>query len=461
MTSFPKMKDRFRALLASENLFTPGDHLLVAVSGGKDSMALLHLLVSLREAYSFQLTVAHVNHHLRSASQQDEDLVVETSGQWEVPCLVAHLDPGTKNRGESVEAWARRERYAALERLRQQCNARWIVTAHHQKDQAETVLAHLATGCGISGLQGIHPRLGRIVRPFLSFSRKDIDTYCKAQEIPFVDDPTNLLEDHPRNFIRHQVLPAWAEKTPSLEQNLGQVAQQAQEAEAALNFMVQEYLPEVVLVRKEGEIQLKMDALAKLPVLLQIRLIKHLVDEPGVSWRRHVYNSLKTFLKQATPGQIFGLPNTWRFLRDRTVYILRKVEETSRPVYTLSPGETLDCEDFYFHWKWVETATLFPQDPWKETIDGTHYAHCTLTLRQWQPGDVFQPLGMTGSKKISDFFTDEKVNRFSKGDQWLLIGGEEILWVCGWRISDKVKVTPKTKRPAELSMIPKVRSLCK
>ncbi len=457
MASSHNLKDRFYTFLSSENLFSPGDHLLVAVSGGMDSMALLHLLASLRETYPLRLTVAHVNHHLRSESQQDEDLVVKTSRQWEVPCLVAHLDPKSKGRGESLEAWARRERYAALEKLRQQCNAQWIVTAHHQKDQAETVLAHLTTGCGISGLQGIHPRLGRIVRPFLSLSRGDIETYCKEHQIPFIDDPTNLLEDHPRNFIRHQVLPSWTEKFPALEQNLGQVAQQAQETEAALNFMVQEYLPEVVSARKEGEIHLEIDALANLPVLLQVRLIKHFVEDQGVSWRRHVYNGLKTFLKQATTGQMFTLPNAWRLLKNRTTFILKQGANTSRPVYTIHPGETLDCEDFYFHWKWVETATLFPQDPWKETIDGTEYQNCTLTLRQWQPGDVFQPLGMTGTKKISDFFTDVKVNRLSKENQWLLIGGEDILWVCGWRISDKVKVTPKTKRPAELSMILKVR----
>ncbi len=424
-------------------------------------MGLLHVLCSLREKSPFQLTVAHVNHHLRPSSHEDQELVVKTSAQWEVPCLVAHLDPGTKGRGESVEAWARRERYAALEKLRQQCAAHWIVTAHHQGDQAETVLAHLAAGCGISGLKGIHPHLGRIVRPFLSFSHEEIETYCRVNQIPFIDDPTNVLEEHPRNFLRHRVLPLWTERYPALEQNLEHVAHQARETEETLNFMVQEFLPRIVSQQTHDEVHLKIDTLTRLPTLLKIRVIKHFVEETEVPWRRYIYNDLKTFLKQASTGQVLPLPNAWQLLKDRATFILKKGENTPRPVYTLSPGESLDCEHFYFHWRWVETATLFPRDPWKETIDGSQYAHCTLTLRQWQPGDAFHPLGMTGTKKLSDFFTEEKVPRLAKGDQWLLLGGEDILWVCGWRISEKVKVTPETRRPAELSMIPKVRSLCK
>lgn len=457
MASSDNLLYRLRTFLESEAGLAPEVHLLVAVSGGKDSMSLLHMLCALREALALQLTAGHVNHHLRPSSREDEELVVKTCKRWQVSCLVAHLDPRNKGQQQSLEAWARRERYTALEKLRQQCKAPWIVTAHHQKDQAETVLAHLATGCGVGGLRGIHPRLGRIVRPLLSCSKEDIETYCTAHRLPFIDDPTNLVEDHPRNFIRWRVLPVWSARYPALEANLGQVAQQAQETEDALNFAVQEWLPRIVSTATHGELHLDIQTLNQLPVLLQVRVIKQLMEETDVPWRRHLYTDVKTFLSQASTGQVLTLPRAWQLLRDRTTFILKKGTATPRPVYTLAPGESLDCEHFYFQWKWVESVTLFPQDPWREIIDGTRYQQCPLTLRQWQPGDAFQPLGMTGTKKISDFFTDEKVDRLSKENQWLLLGGEDILWVCGWRISDKVKITPQTKHPAELSMTVKVR----
>ena len=188
----------FEALLNGDRIRL-GQQIIIAVSGGKDSMTLLYSMCRIADRLNVKINVAHVNHHLRHNSNNDQILVDKFCTQLKINFILDHLDPATKLKGESPESWARNHRYAALERIRKEIDADWIFTAHHGNDQIETILFHLSQGTGISGLRGIHDNQGHILRPMLCFSRSDIDQYAAEMNIPWVDDRSYLVESNPRN----------------------------------------------------------------------------------------------------------------------------------------------------------------------------------------------------------------------------------------------------------------------
>ncbi len=448
----PKLNQFEKSLvghLCSQSRIKSDQRVIIAVSGGKDSMALLHSMDKTAHRLNIAIDAVHVNHHLRDDSYEDQALVEKTCTKLKINLIIDHLDPATKLKGESLEMWARTRRYRSLERIRKEINADWIFTAHHGNDQIETILLHLSQGTGISGFRGIHDIQGHILRPLLGFSRDDIDQYADEMNISWVDDSSNADETIPRNYLRRNIVKLWEKSDPNLVKAFQEVSEHAKDANEALQFAANIFIPNIIKQKTRVSIKLDEVQLLAIPPLLRIILLRELMDS-AEPWRRFVYSGLKRFFKNANTGQIYQLPDEWQILKDRKQFILTRKNLRNRKPITVSPRIKIETDDFIFIWKTDCIGKSFNSDRETEIIDANKINQ-TMILRPWEPGDRFQPLGMSGHKKVSDFLIDIKMDRFSKQEQFVLADKEEVLWVCGQRISDRVKVTPETTDYAELS----------
>ncbi|MAD52335.1 MAG: tRNA lysidine(34) synthetase TilS [Candidatus Marinimicrobia bacterium] len=448
----PKLNQFEKSLvgyLCSQSRIKSDQRVIIAVSGGKDSMVLLHSMNKTARRLNIAIDAVHVNHHLRDDSYEDQALVEKTCVKLKINLIIDHLDPATKLKGESLEMWARTHRYRSLERIRKEINADWIFTAHHGNDQIETILLHLSQGTGISGFRGIHDIQGHILRPLLGFSRVDIDQYADEVNISWVDDSSNADETIPRNYLRRNIVKLWEKSDPNLVKAFQEVSEHAKDANEALKFAANIFIPNIIKQKTRVFITLDEVQLLAIPPLLRIILLRELMDS-AEPWRRFVYSGLKRFFKNANTGQIYQLPDEWQILKDRKQFILTRKNLRNRKPITVSPRIKIETDDFIFIWKTDCIGKSFNSDRETEIIDANKINQ-TMILRPWEPGDRFQPLGMSGHKKVSDFLIDIKMDRFSKQEQFVLADKEEVLWVCGQRISDRVKVTPETTDYAELS----------
>ena len=438
----------FEALLNGDRV-RPSQQIIIAVSGGKDSMTLLYSMCRIADRLNVKINVVHVNHHLRHNSNNDQILVDKFCTQLKINFILDHLDPATKLKGESPESWARNHRYAVLERIRKEIDADWIFTAHHGNDQIETILFHLSQGTGISGLRGIHDNQGHILRPMLCFSRSDIDQYAAEMNIPWVDDSSNLDESIPRNNLRHNVIKPWERSNPDLVSAFHEISEHAKDANEALQFAANLLIPDIIKQNNDNLFSLDGERLRAIPPLLRTILLRELIGttEP---WRRFIHNGLRTFIANAKIGQIYRLPDNWQLLKDRKQFILKKIKVQQKKPIVVSPDIEVNSGDFIFIWKTDTRLESFSVNRDTELIDANKINCQTLTLRPWLPGDRFHPFGMAGTKKISDYLIDEKVDLYTKGNQWVLVDGEKIIWVCGRRINDEVKITDKTTDYAKL-----------
>ena len=438
----------FEAILNGEHVRL-GQQIIIAVSGGKDSMTLLYSMCRIADRLNVKINVVHVNHHLRYNSNYDQILVDKFCTQFKINFILDHLDPATKLKGESPESWARNHRYAALERIRKEIKADWIFTAHHGNDQIETILFHLSQGTGISGMRGIHDNQGNILRPMLCFSRSDIDQYAAEMNISWVDDNSNLDESIPRNNLRHNVIKPWERSNPDLVSAFHEISEHAKETNEALQFAANLLIPDIIKQSNDNLFSLDGEQLRATPPLLRTILLRELIGttEP---WRRFIYYGLRTFVANAKIGQIYRLPDNWQLLKDRKQFILKKIKVQQKNPIVVSPDIEVNSGDFNFIWKTDTCLELFSVNRDTEFIDANKINCQTLTLRPWLPGDRFHPFGMAGTKKISDYLIDEKVDLYTKQNQWVLVDGERIIWVCGRRINDEVKITDKTTDYAKL-----------
>lgn len=443
------LKKSFITHIQTSNLIPAQSTVLVAVSGGRDSMALLHALNSLQEKFKFTLNAGHVNHRLRKTSNADAAFVQKQCEEWGIPFLSKTLNPLERDKTQSSEAWAREERYIVLNEMLLSVGGDRIATAHHANDQAETILFRLQQKSGLDGLRGIHEKRGNIIRPFLPFKRNDIDHYIKQNFIPFIEDETNADTAYPRNFIRHKILKPWEDQDAGLIDVLVSISEDADQLVRFMNQIISGFISSHVDSVNAGTFSIRCVALKLVPNLIQSRIIKTLTSDSDVSWRRHHWTNLSQFLESSETGDMLEMPSKFRLLRDRDYWIISNQKAVVSDVL-LHPGEPIIVNDKRIAWDWVPIQSTFSANPNRETIDGSLLKSNKVFLRNWKPGDRFQPYGMKQSKKLSDFLTDEKLNRFEKENQLVLEAGKEIIWVCGLRISEKVKVTPESSVCASL-----------
>ena len=448
------IEELFKNNTEIRRLIPAGSHLVIAISGGMDSVVLTRILLNIFDQLDYQLTLAHVNHGLRENADADMKFVQNLSKRWNLLCEVIHLNPQTKNSNESVESWARKHRYEALEKIRVKTRGDFIVTAHHKTDQAETILMRLAQGSGGKGFRGIHPENGLVRRPLLLFTKQELMDYAQQHTLTFVEDETNSDISIPRNFIRHNILAPWIRQDSHVEKGIIRTSSHITELFDAATFTVDYFYKKLVSFNNEEEERILMkNEMSYLPLHIQLELLKKCMGLGKVQWRRHNWISLKSFIENSKTGDVFSSDSGWDTLNNRKEWIVFKNEKINNETYEIIPDGSTLCGNHVFNWKWVSTSSeVINENRNSELIDGGIIQNKKLFLRHWEKGDRFQPLGMRGWKKVSDFLIDEKVNLHKKNQQMVLTADKIIVWMCGYRISDWVKVTPNTTKHAKISL---------
>ena len=449
------LKDPFTNLFKTE-LFSlrylkNNDKIIIAVSGGLDSTALLFLLHSIAD---YKIIVAHVDHAIREDSLKDKMFVESLCRDLKVQFFSQTLNPHSKPKKNSLEEWAREKRYEYLRNLSLETKSDWIMTGHHCNDNAETILINLSRKAGVSGLSGIPQKNGKIIRPLLSFDKKVLCDFVERVGIPFINDSTNSDISIPRNFIRKKVIKPWESEIPSLVKGIYKSSQLINEWKQSLDQLLIKFIISKLNI-SNGRIDIPLIVINDLPNLGKIRLIQLLFDQEKKLWSKHDIKMLAQFMNKISVGTTFKLTNRWSLLHDRGFIIAKEnIIIDSKHETEITPNKAISFFNMKYHITTNESQAKFSNSKNEELVDWSKFKNKKLQIRIWNQGDVFQPLGMKNKKKISDFLINEKVDNISKKTQSVLTVDGEIAWVCGLRISEWAKITQFTKEKALLTFTP-------
>ena len=431
------MRDVVRAYIDKYQLLTAGKPVLVGVSGGADSIALLTVLVEL----GYSCIVGHCNFHLRGEESMRDECFTETYAR-KLGLPFVKVDFNTRDYAAehhlSVEMAARELRYAWFEEMRCVHDAQAIAVAHHRDDNVETVLMNLIRGSGIRGMSGIRPKNGFVVRPLLSVTRQEILQWLSERQLEYVTDSTNLSAAYTRNFIRLRVLPLLETINPSVRTAINRTAEHLAETESLFAYVMADARKRVF----EAENRLSIKALMQYPspktVLFELLKAFHFtpssVDEIFLSLNKE-------------SGKLF-FSSSHRLVKDRDCLLLSPLAAAGeKEVYFLTGEEGCWSGpiDLAFS-RIVRTEELHIQKDKDIAYFDLDKLKFPLVLRHWQQGDWFVPFGMQGRKKLSDYFSDKKFSRLEKERVWLLCSGDEVIWIVGERSDNRFRVECATKR---------------
>jgi tRNA(Ile)-lysidine synthase len=448
MTHYREIKSRIISFIAENDLIQFEDRILIAVSGGIDSMFLLNVLLELRDELSIYIAIGHINHNIRPNSTQDEEFVVNYAKRLGIECQVSKLNITDKIKRENIEAWARRKRYNKLEEIRANLKLNKIATAHHSNDQIETILQRLSEKSGIDGLRGIHKQRGNIIRPILSITKKEIQEVANYLSMEYIDDETNQDINLTRNYFRHKVVPHWEALYPKLGNSFQRISELIEVNHKILDYFFIELKNKIVLNHSKNTISIKIEDLNKLPNIVSITFMHYVIE--GKNWRKHNWHDLEQIYKNAKTGKIYNFKGS-EILKDRDKWLIRPKFKVDQKPVQVTIGNVVEIGDQIVRVQKVGKIIL-DKNLNREYIDFSKVEGKKLVVRLWREGDTFKPLKMEGSKLISDYLIDEKINSFEKQKQLVLTADGKIIWLCGKRLSDTVKIDKSTKEYLELSI---------
>lgn len=435
LSYFWAMSDRFLEFIKKHALISPEDKVLLAVSGGVDSMVLLHLF----HKTGFDSGVAHCNFCLRAAeSDADEALVNETAASLGIPFFSKSFDTSAyaEKHGISIQMAARDLRYEWFQTLAASKGYTLIATAHHLEDSFETVIHNLTRGTSVSGLRGIKPQNEMVIRPLLDFTKDEIAQWARQNDIAWREDTSNKEVYYKRNFIRHQVTPLLKQLNPDLLNTFKDTAKRNAEVET---FFL------------EGMEQLRQTAVRKDETFFYLPkskvsgpyVLEHLLKPFGFNYSQ-CEEMLRAFNEHS--GRQF-VSKTHRLTVDREELVvdLRELAEFKEQFIDAPEDRELTIREVTYELK--QSYPPLDKGCFNEAnaLLDMEKLDFPLKIRSWREGDQFQPLGMSGKKKLSDFMIDRKIPVNLKRHIRVVESAGEIVWVVGLRIDDRFKVTPKTK----------------
>lgn len=438
------IKHRIADFIAKNNLLKPEGKYLVALSGGADSVALLLLLGEL----GYQTEAVHCNFNLRgSESDRDETFCVSLCEQNNIPLHRIHFD--TKTYAElhkvSIEMAARDLRYRYFEQLRQDIGADGICVAHHSDDQVETVLLNLIRGTGIHGLTGMAPQNGYVLRPLLCVWRSEIESWLHKRHQSFVTDSSNLTDDVMRNKIRLSVVPLLKEINPSVSDNICKTSHLLHEAEKMADSAL-------ISVEQNGDMGIKIPISQVLKSASPLYTLHSLLKDYGFMSAQ--IGQVVDKLGVAESGRVFNSA-THHLLIDREYIFIEPKLEQKRAVRIPEPGTYVLDDNRRFRVEKFDKSDDFVLDKRADVcfLDASK-VRFPLTVRTLEPGDRFVPLGMHGSKLLSDFLTDRKLTLFEKQRQLVVADASgEIVWVVNQRPNEGQKITDDTQGIIRMELV--------
>ena len=460
--------DTFISFNKKHQLFNFGDSILVALSGGVDSVVLLHLLHRLMKEWGLKIHVAHLNHMIRGEeSDGDELFVIELCAKWDVPCTVNRRDvPGfQKKEGISVEMAAREVRYKFLDEVAREQQCRCIAIAHNANDQAETVLDHLMRGSGITGLSGMPVKRDHYIRPLLFATRDEIERYAQEQALSFQKDSSNEDVSYKRNRIRHNLIHIIEEQfNPRAVSALNKVSSIMTEADEYLDYSANEALKHCIRYKDRDKIILDIiEFLAYFNILQKYVLrkaLKHLGrDERLLNFK--VFEKIRLLLEKRRYGTFLDLGQNVQIRLSPDELVIGTFHQHDEEIQIDSIPFKSDLWD---GWNLEINRDGKPLDEIVKNSDlnvawvDEDCLQGTLKVRTLREGDRFYPLNFKGSKKLSDFFIDKKIPFYERQRIPVLECRKGIVWLCGFRLDDRFKVTTRTKRVLNLKLSRNIES---
>lgn len=456
-------KQKLLKAIQDYRMISKGDSLLVGVSGGPDSVALLHLLAELRDKYSLKLYVVHLNHMLRgNESDGDAGYVRRLSKKLKLPVFIGKKDVRkfAKANKLSLEEAARIQRYEFYKQIADKLNIRKIALGHTADDNAETVLMRLLRGAGEQGLIGIYPvrQIGnlKVIRPLLNIYRREIESFLKGKKIRARTDSSNADNKFLRNKVRLDLIPLLEKKyNQNIKQGLVNMADILKEENEYLEEVTGKFYNEAALEQNDESVHLSIKKIKDFPLAIQRRVLRYWIKKLTGTLRQITYQHLNEIFKLLSGNLTYGqidLPNGLVIERMRRELVIRrgKVQNIRSIIHPVKiPGETLVPE---FGVKLMCTVSI-KKDNIKLSRQGRYQEYFDygkikepVFIRSRKEGDAFQPLGMIGKKKVKDFLIDQKIPQPKKNSVLLLTDKTGIIWLIGLRISERFKVTAKTKQ---------------
>lgn len=430
---------QFVNYIEKENLFQHTNKLLLGVSGGVDSVVLAHLVDRLGSNFA----LAHCNFNLRDEESHGDELFVSKFAEdLGVKCFNISFDTKdvAEELGISIEMAARKLRYDWFEKLRVENHFDYIVVGHHLDDVLETFFLNLSRGTGIRGLSGIKPKVGKVVRPLLFASRKQIEAYATENELSFRFDSSNDELIYKRNKVRHQILPLFDQLSPAFRNNMKRTIEYLKQTEEVYLNKVEDERQRIVS-SEAGWVKINKAELEKLkPISIYLyELLRPYNFSP------EIIESL--LLSIDVSGTQFFSP-THRLIVDRETLILTpvEIEEVNRTLFYVDEDQNDVSEPLPLKIS-VQSRTPYFKIPTSPRVAAFDFekVNFPLVIRKWQQGEYFKPLGMSGFKKLSDFFIDEKFSIPEKETTWVLTSDDKIVWIVGKRIDDRFKITKETQ----------------
>ncbi len=437
------MVNSFQSFLKKEKLIKSSDTVLLTVSGGIDSVVLCELFYQSK----IKFAIAHCNFQLRGKESDGDELFVEALAEkYKVPFHTISFATSSyaKKHKLSIQVAARDLRYAWFEEIRQQYSYARIATAHHQDDSIETFFINLIRGTGIKGLHGILPKQGNLIRPLLFANKKEIIAFAKKNKLKHREDSSNASDKYVRNKIRHSLIPLLNEINKNASANIITTIENLKSVESVYQKRIDKKRTSLV-IEESGLVKISISKLTKLKPI-EPYLFEFLYP---LGFSSIVVGEIIASLSSESGKQFFS--ETHRLVKDREFLLIEetgnKTEELDNRFKILKSTKELPFGNQTLIFKSIKPSPKLKlvNPPTIAQFDFEKLVF-PLTLRKWEKGDVFYPIGMKGKKKLSDYFIDKKLSLLEKDNSWVLESNGQIVWVVGQRMDDRYKISPKTKK---------------
>lgn len=428
----------FIRYISENRLFEDGDRILLAVSGGIDSMVMWQLF----EMAGYNYAVAHCNFCLRGVdSDADESLVRNTAEARGVRLFVRRFETTeyASAAGVSIEMAARELRYNWFSELIRQEQFGFVATAHHQDDLLETFFINLLRKTGIKGLTGFRPKSGNLIRPMLYSNRQEIEQWSVEHKVEYRTDHTNNELVYKRNFIRHRIIPALEELNPAFRKNLADTMKNLRSAEMFYDTEINRQIKRITN-QEANNPEILISGLLKLPHPQQVlyEWMSRFGFNPATS--EQVYRNL-----EGVSGRQFFSP-THRLVTGRNRLIMTPIQEKPEEIFYIEQEDLEVFEPIHLTFTRQDAGLKeIDPDPRVAFLDAEKLRF-PLMVRHWNAGEYFQPFGMTGFKKVSDFFIDQKFSIPEKEQTWILYSGDKVVWIIGHRMDNRFRISNETKK---------------
>ena len=463
------MVEKVLADIKDKNLIDKGDTIIVGLSGGPDSVCLLHVLKSIEESMNIMIVAVHVNHMLRGQdSFEDEEYVKNLCKKLNIKLKIEQIDLQNiaKKKKLSIEEAGREERYRIFEKTAKDLNANKIAVAHNKNDQAETILMNIIRGAGLSGLKGMDIKRGKIIRPLLHIDRLEIEEYCNKYKLEPRTDKTNLESIYTRNKIRLDLIPYINEQfNIDIISKLTKMSEIIKNENDFIEYYTEKLYNKALVKKSDGQIVLNIKIFNSYHKGAKGRILRKAIKETigfikGIE-SVHIDDIIKLAL-DGRVGAMIHLPHKIRV--EKSYQILKVYQFKTFPQVNLYkiklniPGDTLIQEEsFILRGNIIDDVNLDQYEKNQKTSKVQYFDYDKLrggiNIRKRESGDLIKPINSNGTKKLKKYFIDEKVPIDIREKIPLVAKDKEIVWIIGYVISDKYKVTKSTKKVLKLEFI--------